>query len=87
MPLYDYKCMQCERVFEIQQKMLAEPLTICPECKGKLRRLISPAGIVFKGSGFHVTDYGKGSGGRGQGIEKTKETKSLPAASSPQKSK
>lgn len=59
MPLYDYKCEKCGHIFEVMQKITAEPLKFCPECKGHIKRLISPAGIIFKGSGFHVTDYGK----------------------------
>lgn len=59
MPLYDYKCTKCGHIFEVQQKISEEPLKYCPICKGTIKRLISPAGIIFKGSGFHVTDYGK----------------------------
>lgn len=59
MPLYDYKCGKCGQVFEVQQKITEEPLKFCPLCKGPIKRLISAAGIIFKGSGFHVTDYGK----------------------------
>ena len=59
MPLYDYKCTQCSQIFEVQQKISEEPLKYCPNCKGLLKRLISPAGIIFKGSGFHVTDYAR----------------------------
>jgi len=59
MPLYDYKCTKCGYIFEVQQKISEEPLKHCPKCKGQIKRLISPAGIIFKGSGFHVTDYGR----------------------------
>ena len=59
MPLYDYKCSKCGYIFEVQQRITEEPLEHCPKCKGHIKRLISPAGIIFKGSGFHVTDYGK----------------------------
>jgi len=59
MPLYDYKCTKCGHIFEVMQKISEEPLKFCPQCKGQIRRLISAAGIIFKGSGFHVTDYGK----------------------------
>jgi len=59
MPLYDYKCSKCGHIFEIQQRITDEHLKYCPECKGHIRRLISAAGIIFKGSGFHVTDYAK----------------------------
>lgn len=59
MPLYDYKCKKCGHIFEVQQSMKDEPLKKCPKCAGEIHRLISAAGIVFKGSGFHVTDYGR----------------------------
>ena len=59
MPLYDYKCKQCGHIFEVQQSMKDEPLKKCPKCAGEIHRLISAAGIVFKGSGFHVNDYGR----------------------------
>jgi putative FmdB family regulatory protein len=61
MPLYDYKCTKCAHVFEVQQRISEEPLKYCPKCKGPIKRLISAAGIIFKGSGFHVTDYAKKS--------------------------
>jgi putative FmdB family regulatory protein len=60
MPLYDYKCSKCGYIFEVQQRITEEPLKHCPKCKGVIKRLISPAGIIFKGSGFYVTDYKKG---------------------------
>jgi putative FmdB family regulatory protein len=93
MPLYDYKCSKCGYVFEVQQRITEEPLKHCPKCKGHIKRLISAAGIIFKGSGFHVTDYGKGKGERGKGHApkkketKPKETKSSPEAASPPPSK
>ena len=68
MPTYDYKCIKCNHRFEIFQPMTAEPLSICPECGGDVKRLIGTgAGPIFKGSGFYQTDYknntrnGKGS--------------------------
>jgi len=59
MPLYDYKCEKCGHIFEVMQNISAEPLKFCPQCKGPIRRLISAAGIVFKGSGFYATDSKK----------------------------
>jgi putative FmdB family regulatory protein len=70
MPLYDYKCTKCGYIFEVQQKITEDPLKHCPKCKGQIKRLISPAGIVFKGAGFHVTDYGKRSGGEKKAAKK-----------------
>ena len=61
MPNYDYECASCGYVFEAFQKMSDKPLTKCPKCQKKIRRLISGgAGLIFKGSGFYATDYRKG---------------------------
>lgn len=60
MPTYEYECSACGAVFEAFQSMTAEPLKKCEKCgeTGKVRRLIGTgAGIIFKGSGFYVTDY------------------------------
>ncbi|MDD4179513.1 MAG: zinc ribbon domain-containing protein [Candidatus Margulisbacteria bacterium] len=59
MPLYDYKCTKCGHIFEVMQRISEEPLKFCPQCKGEIKRLISAAGIVFKGSGFYATDSKK----------------------------
>lgn len=75
MPHYDYKCSECGNVFEVQQRITEEPLKHCPKCKGKVNRLISAAGIIFKGSGFHITDYSKKSSVETK-PEKKKEKKS-----------
>ncbi|MBI5403682.1 MAG: zinc ribbon domain-containing protein [Ignavibacteriae bacterium] len=59
MPTYDYKCESCNHEFEIMQSIKDDPLTKCPECgKNKLKKVISGgAGLIFKGSGFYLTDY------------------------------
>jgi putative FmdB family regulatory protein len=58
MPAYDYECKECGRRFERRQKMSDPPVEFCPQCGGKVERLISGgAGIIFKGSGFYATDY------------------------------
>jgi putative FmdB family regulatory protein len=88
MPIYEYRCENCGK-FEHIQKINDQPFKICPKCGGSVRRLISKAGVVFKGSGFHVTDYGKREKtdeGRGTKKETIKETKSLPKEPSPKKS-
>lgn len=57
MPTYDYQCESCGRTFEYFQSMSDEPLSECQECNGYLKRLIGGGlGIIFKGSGFYVTD-------------------------------
>lgn len=61
MPTYEYQCKSCTHRFEIWQKMADEALTVCPECQGVIRRVLYPAGIVFKGSGFYKTDHGSGA--------------------------
>jgi putative FmdB family regulatory protein len=57
MPTYEYVCRACSHRFETRQKMTDETLTTCPECGGVIRRVLFPAGVVFKGSGFYKTDH------------------------------
>lgn len=60
MPTYEYECKKCGHQFEQYQSITAEPLTGCQKkgCRGRVRRLISSgAGLLFKGSGFYITDY------------------------------
>jgi putative FmdB family regulatory protein len=56
MPLYEYQCQACGLRFERRQHFHEDPVKICPDCGGEVVRLIQPAGIIFKGSGFYVTD-------------------------------
>ncbi|MBB6480763.1 FmdB family zinc ribbon protein [Spirochaeta isovalerica] len=64
MPTYDYKCNQCSHVFEYFQAMTDEPLSVCPECGGEVKRMIGGgSGLIFKGSGFYVTDSKKSTSG------------------------
>jgi len=55
-PTYQYACTDCGERLEAVQKFTDEPLSVCPSCGGKLRKVFSPVGIVFKGSGFYRTD-------------------------------
>ena len=57
MPIYGYRCEQCGHEVEVLQSMSEEPLRVCPNCMGPLRKMIYPVGIVFKGSGYYTTDY------------------------------
>ncbi|MEO0091240.1 MAG: zinc ribbon domain-containing protein [candidate division WOR-3 bacterium] len=58
MPTYEYECETCHHKFEEFQKITDKPLKKCPQCGNKVRRLISAgAGLIFKGSGFYITDY------------------------------
>ena len=58
MPTYEYRCNDCQHEFEEFQSISDPPITICPACGGKTERLITGgAGLIFKGSGFYITDY------------------------------
>lgn len=59
MPTYVYECDACHHRFEKKQSIHAKPVAICPQCRGKVRRVLHPAPIIFKGSGFYVTDSRK----------------------------
>ncbi len=61
MPTYEYVCRQCGHRFEAWQHMSDEPLKVCPKCGAEIHRVLFPAGIVFKGSGFYKTEYGSSS--------------------------
>lgn len=56
MPIYEYECKSCGHRFTLKQSFSDEPTSTCPHCQGQVRRLIFPTGVIFKGSGFYVTD-------------------------------
>ena len=60
MPIYEYVCQKCGHHLEIIQKMSDKPLTKCPECRGRLEKVISQTSFQLKGSGWYVSDYGRG---------------------------
>ncbi len=57
MPIYEYECGSCRHRFEKRQGFHDEPKAACPECKGKSKRIIRASPVIFKGSGFYVTDH------------------------------
>jgi putative FmdB family regulatory protein len=60
MPTYEYQCLMCGKKLDFFQKITDAPLTKCPSCQGQMKRLISSgSGLIFKGSGFYITDYKK----------------------------
>lgn len=56
MPTYSYRCTECDNAFDIQQSFTDDTLTVCPVCGGRLRKVFSPIGVSFSGSGFYRTD-------------------------------
>src|SRR5213079_64290 len=60
MPIYGYRCRSCGHEFEVLQKMSDASLKSCPKCSGQLSKIVYPAGIVYKGSGYYSTDYKSG---------------------------
>ena len=76
MPTYQYACTECGEPLEVVQKFTDAALTECPACGGRLRKVFSPAAIVFKGSGFYRTDSRSGSAkSSANGSAKKDETK------------
>jgi len=80
MPTYEYKCLECGHRFDVFQKMSEEPLEVCEKCGGAVRRVMSGgSGLIFKGSGFYITDYArKSTSGAGTG-EKSSATETKTA--------
>ena len=56
MPTYSYRCTECGHAFDIHQAFTDDALTVCPTCGGVLRKVFSPVGVTFSGSGFYRTD-------------------------------
>ena len=73
MPLYEYECFVCSHRFERIRKVAVASSVSCPECGGKVRRLLGVPALQFKGSGWYVNDYGKGNGDRSSALAKTED--------------
>ncbi len=88
MPHYDYECEKCGYSFEVFQKMTDAPLTECPKCKGGVKRLIGPGcGLIFKGSGFYITDYKRKSSSTDSSSKPEQEKKAADSTSKSECSK
>ena len=74
MPTYQYTCTECGEPLEAVQKFTDAPLTVCPACGGRLRKVFSAVGIVFKGSGFYRTDSRNGSGATAPAASSTSDS-------------
>jgi putative FmdB family regulatory protein len=79
MPTYRYRCADCGNEFDQFQKFSEDPLTTCPTCSGKVRRVIQPVGVVFKGSGWYVTDSRPSSDSKSNAAASSASEKSEPA--------
>jgi putative FmdB family regulatory protein len=88
MPIYLYQCDSCGVRFERLQRMSEESLSDCPECDGHVHRVIQPVGVIFKGSGFYITDNRQVSSPTltpPKELDKPEEPKALPAAETTKK--
>jgi putative FmdB family regulatory protein len=75
MPVYEYKCSACERVFEMQQKISDPPLTACSECGGNVKKMLSVSSFHLKGGGWYADGYSSGGGKEAE----SGESKAAPA--------
>jgi putative FmdB family regulatory protein len=85
-PTYSYRCTECDNAFDIQQSFSDDSLTVCPVCGGRLRKVFSPIGVTFNGSGFYRTDSrstpkeGSSSGSSSSSSSESASSTSKPAA-------
>ena len=84
MPTYEYACRSCGQHLEVVQSFKDDPLTECPQCQGELRKVFSPIGIAFKGSGFYRNDSRPGD--KKSDSSKSSESKSSESKASESKS-
>lgn len=80
MPTYGYKCTSCNHTFEVLQKVSDEPVKTCEKCNKEVKKILYPVGIMFKGSGFHVNDYGKKEPGSKKDAAPESKTKGTSSA-------
>ena len=84
MPTYEYECTDCGARVELVQRVSDPPLKKCRKCSGRMRKLMFPVGVIYKGSGFYTTDYarkGRDSGDDGDGKREKKPEKKEPEPS------
>ena len=83
MPTYGYQCENCGKTFEVFQKVTDSAITKCSDCGGKTNKIFYPVGIIFKGPGFHITDYcrpkedEKDTSNESSGAKEAKNSKTL----------
>jgi len=85
MPTYSYRCTACDHAFDIQQAFSDESLTVCPSCKGELRKVFNTIGVTFQGSGFYRTDSRAEAKGKSGATSASLPAKESPKKESPKK--
>lgn len=78
MPIYEYECSECEKVFEVQQRISDDPLENCPDCQGAVKKLVSVSSFQLKGGGWYADGYSGASNDNGK--NKPADKKETPAA-------
>ncbi len=85
-PIYEYECESCDERFELMQKFSDKPVKKCPKCGGAVHKVLSPPALLFKGTGWYVTDYANPERKKAQKADRdgngSKTTQTSPAASS-----
>jgi len=79
MPIYEYKCSSCKKLFEVFQRITEEPLTSCPDCHGSVKKLVSMSAFHLKGGGWYADGYTSSSGNGGNSNGKSVSTATVPA--------
>ncbi len=82
MPTYEYACSTCGHRFDVRQSFSDDPINDCPQCGASVRRVLYPAGVIFKGSGWYATDSRKGSASHSSSSSSTTESSSTSSAES-----
>ena len=84
MPVYEYECQECSKVFEVQQKIADKPLSNCPKCQGPVKKLMSMTSFQLKGGGWYADGYSSTANGNGakkaESVKPVEAAKSCPAA-------
>jgi len=80
MPIYEYECQKCNHKFQLRQNFNDPAETVCPNCQGDVRRVITPSAIQFKGTGWYITDYARKNSPSAGSPEKPAEAKKPAAA-------
>ncbi len=85
MPIYEYKCLSCGKQFEQLRSISDDSPLTCPDCGGKTKKLVTSAGLLFKGSGFYITDYASKNGSGSAASPKPSASSSEPKTPAPEK--